>query len=130
MTTPIVIAGDPHGNFAPILRACSAQDPGTLFLVGDCELRVPLRHMLGSLFSLGWSVHWILGNKDTETDTVFDNLATDYPEGDIGGKVVEVAGCASPVWAGCSSRASGIRARTSRMPGSNRRATPRGTNSC
>ena len=92
MTTPIVIAGDPHGNFAPILRACGAQDPGTLFLVGDCELRVPLRHMLASLFSLGWSVHWILGNKDTETDTVFDNLALDFPEGDIGGRVIEVDG--------------------------------------
>lgn len=88
----IVIAGDPHGNFPPILRACAAQEPGTLILLGDCELRLPLRDTLASLFSLGWAVYWILGNKDAETEAVFDNLATDYPAGDIGGRVIEVAG--------------------------------------
>jgi predicted phosphodiesterase len=89
---PIVIAGDPHGNFPPILRACAEQEPGTLILLGDCELRVPLRHMLGSLFTLGWRVYWIIGNKDAETNTVFDHLATDFPAGDIGGRVIEVGG--------------------------------------
>lgn len=89
---PIIIAGDPHGNFTPILRACAAHARGTLILLGDCELRVPLRQVFSSLFERGWSVHWILGNKDAETEAVFDNLAGDFPEGDIGGKVVEVAG--------------------------------------
>ena len=51
-----------------------------------------LHAVLGSLFTLGWRVHWILGNKDTETETVFDHLVADFPEGDIGGKVIEVAG--------------------------------------
>jgi predicted phosphodiesterase len=88
----IVIAGDPHGNFPPILRACAAEEAGTLVLLGDCELRVPLRDTLASLFRLGWDVRWILGNKDAETEAVFDNLATDYPEGNIGGRVIEVAG--------------------------------------
>jgi predicted phosphodiesterase len=88
----IVIAGDPHGNFAPILRACAAHAPGTLILLGDCELRAPLRLMLGPLLDIGWDVRWILGNKDAETDIAFDNLATDFPAGDMGGKVIEVAG--------------------------------------
>ncbi len=92
MPSPIVIAGDPHGNFAPIIRACSAEDTGTLILLGDCELHVRLHQMLGSLFALGWQVYWILGNKDTETATVFDHLAGDFPEGDIGGKVIEIGG--------------------------------------
>ncbi len=91
VTSPIVIAGDPHSNFTPIIRACSGDDPGTLILLGDCELRVPLRQVLGPLFAQGWRVHWILGNKDTETETVFDHLVGDFPEGDIGGKVIEVA---------------------------------------
>ena len=30
---PILFAGDPHGNFAPILRACLARPAGTLILV-------------------------------------------------------------------------------------------------
>jgi hypothetical protein len=92
MSSPIVIAGDPHGNFSPILRACDALEPGTLILVGDCDLQVPLRRVLASLFRKGWAVHWILGNKDAETETVFDNLVGDFPEGDVGGKVIEIAG--------------------------------------
>ena len=88
----VIIAGDPHGNFSPILRACSAHEPGTLILLGDCELRVPLRQMLAPLFDAGWDVRWILGNKDAETEAVFDNLAADFPGGDIGTKVIEVAG--------------------------------------
>jgi predicted phosphodiesterase len=88
----IIIAGDPHGNFAPILRACSAHRPGTLILLGDCELRVPLRQMLAPLFDAGWNVRWIIGNKDAETETAFDNLVLDFPEGDIGGRVIEIAG--------------------------------------
>jgi predicted phosphodiesterase len=92
VTSPIVIAGDPHGNFTPIIQACNGEDRGTLILVGDCDLQVPLRQMLGPLFAQGWRVHWILGNKDTETETVFDRLVGDFPEGDIGGRVIEVAG--------------------------------------
>lgn len=92
MPSSIVIAGDPHGNFAPILRACTEREPGTLVLLGDCELRMPLRHMLAPVFMRGWDVRWILGNKDTETATVFDHLVGDFPEGDIGGKVIEVDG--------------------------------------
>jgi Icc-related predicted phosphoesterase len=88
---PIVIAGDPHGNFPPILRACAAQEPGTLILIGDCELRMPLRSVLAPLLAVGWRVHWIIGNRDTDTEAMFDNLVDDA-EGDIGGKVIELAG--------------------------------------
>jgi predicted phosphodiesterase len=90
--SPIIIAGDPHGNFPPILRACETHPPGTLILLGDCELRAPLRQILAPVFGSGWRVHWIIGNKDAETETVFDNLAMDYPEGNIGGQVIEANG--------------------------------------
>jgi predicted phosphodiesterase len=92
MSPPIVIAGDPHGNFPPILRACAAMDPGVLILLGDCDLRHPLRQVLASLFDVGWQIRWIIGNKDAETATAFDNLVTDLPEGDIGGQVIEIDG--------------------------------------
>ena len=91
----IVIAGDPHGNFAPILDACAAREPGALILVGDCDLRMPLRRQLAPVFAAGWAVHWILGNKDAETEAAFDNLSTDFPAGDIGGKVIVTAGLRS-----------------------------------
>jgi predicted phosphodiesterase len=89
---PVVIAGDPHGNFAPILHACCALTPGTLILLGDCDLRVPLRQTLGSLLEVNWRVHWIIGNKDAETEVAFDNLVVDHPGGDIGRRVIEAAG--------------------------------------
>jgi len=89
---PLLFAGDPHRNFAPILRACDTSPPGTLVLLGDCECDAPLPELLSPAIAAGWRVCWILGNRDTDTAGAFDNLACAYPEGDIGGRVVEVAG--------------------------------------
>jgi predicted phosphodiesterase len=93
MPYPILFAGDPHGVFEPILRACAEHPPGCLILLGDCDLdRAPLRAVLAPVFAAGWRVHWIMGNHDADTEARFDNLAGDYPEGDIGNRVVEVRG--------------------------------------
>jgi predicted phosphodiesterase len=92
MFPPVVLAGDPHGNFPPILRFCSGLDPGTLILLGDCELRAPLRQVLAPLLDRGWDIRWIIGNKDAETEAAFDRLATDFPQGDIGSKVIVAGG--------------------------------------
>lgn len=89
---PLLFAGDPHRNFAPILRACAASPPGTLVLLGDCECDAPLPELLSPAIARGWLLYWILGNRDTDTADSFDNLVCAYPEGDIGGRVVEVAG--------------------------------------
>lgn len=70
----ILFAGDPHGNFAPILRACAALPPGALVLVGDCDCRQPLARHLAPALAAGWRVHWILGNHDTETEAAHDHL--------------------------------------------------------
>jgi len=89
---PLLFAGDPHRNFAPILRACGTLRPGTLVLLGDCECDAPLPELLAPAIVAGWIVYWILGNRDTDTTGAFDNLARAYPEGNIGGRVVEAAG--------------------------------------
>jgi len=79
---PILFAGDPHGNFAPILRACAAQPPSTLILLGDCDLPAPLADVFAGPIRDGWEVDWILGNHDTTTETAYDNLTT--APGDLG----------------------------------------------
>lgn len=89
---PLLFAGDPHRNFAPILRACAASPPGTLVLLGDCDCHAPLPELLSPAIAVGWRVYWILGNRDTDTVGSFDNLVRGHPDGDIGGRVVEVAG--------------------------------------
>ena len=53
---------------------------------------MPLHSALASLLALGWRVHWIIGNRDVDTEATYDNVAGDMPEGDIGGRVIELAG--------------------------------------
>ena len=84
----ILFVGDPHRNFAPILRACAAHSPGTLILLGDCDCAQPLAHILAPAIDQGWDVRWILGNHDTESETAYDNL-TSHP-GDLGLRVITV----------------------------------------
>ena len=86
----ILFAGDPHGNFAPILRACTQHPPGTLILVGDCDLPSRLDRVFAPAIGQGWDVCWILGNHDTATEASYDNL-TGCP-GDLGLGVTTIGG--------------------------------------
>ncbi len=92
MTFPILFAGDPHQNFAPILRACLARPAGTLIVVGDCDCPAPLPEIMAPVTQAGWQVRWILGNHDTETERAYDNLVGAHPEGDLGLRVTQIAG--------------------------------------
>lgn len=89
---PVLLAGDPHGNFSPILRACAAYDAGTLILVGDCGCARPLPDLLAPLHDRGWEVRWILGNHDAETESTWDNLVGAASDGDLGLRVVTIGG--------------------------------------
>lgn len=80
-----MFAGDPHRNFAPILRACLNRPAGTLILLGDCDCSAPLSALLAPAIQRGWDIRWILGNHDTETQAAYDNLTT-HP-GDLGLRV-------------------------------------------
>lgn len=89
---PILFAGDPHGNFSPIIRACLARPAGALVIVGDCDCHQPLPRIMAPVLDAGWSVHWILGNHDTDTDHGFDHLVAAHPDGDLGLCVTEIDG--------------------------------------
>ena len=104
-TGPLVFAGDPHRNFSPILRACAELPPGTLVLLGDCDLTAPLEQVMAPVLRAGWDVRWILGNHDTETEAAFDHL-TSAP-GDLGLRVTESRAFASPACLACSGRGFG-----------------------
>lgn len=89
---PILFAGDPHGNLSPLLRACQGMAAGSVILLGDLDLARPLAEAIGPIFAAGWQVYWILGNHDADTEARFDHLAGSLPEGDIGNRVVTIAG--------------------------------------
>jgi predicted phosphodiesterase len=88
----ILFAGDPHRNFSPIIRACLTRPPGVLILLGDLDCQFPLTETFASVITAGWRVRWILGNHDCETETAYDNLVGDYPEGDLGFRVTDLDG--------------------------------------
>ena len=89
---PILFAGDPHGNFSPIIRACLGRPAGALVLVGDCDCPRPLPEVMAPVLDAGWSIHWILGNHDTDTEHGFDHLVAAHPQGDLGLRVTEIEG--------------------------------------
>jgi hypothetical protein len=89
---PILFAGDPHRNFTPILRACLGRPAGALIIVGDCDCPAPLPVVTAPLLTAGWTVHWILGNHDTDTETGYNHLVGGHPEGDLGLRVTEIGG--------------------------------------
>ena len=89
---PILFAGDPHRNFAPILRACLGMTPGTLILLGDCDCPAPLPELLAPALEAGWDVRWIMGNHDAETETAYDNLTIAHSGGDLALRVTEIGG--------------------------------------
>ena len=76
----ILFAGDPHRNFSPIIRACLAQPPATLILLGDLDCARPLHQEFAPVIAAGWRVSWILGNHDCETEAAYDNLVGDHPD--------------------------------------------------
>jgi predicted phosphodiesterase len=88
----ILFAGDPHRDFSPIIRACLAARPGTLVLLGDLDCPLPLSRQFSTVLAAGWRIQWILGNHDCETETAYDNLVTDHPDGDLGFRVIESHG--------------------------------------
>ena len=63
-----------------------------MILLGDCECDAPLPQIVAPAMAAGRDVRWILGNRDTDSVRVYDNLAGAYPSGDIGGRVVVIDG--------------------------------------
>ncbi len=88
---PVLLCGDPHGDYRPILRAYRGYpEPGTIILVGDQDCERPLGELLATVISAGWDVRWIIGNHDVDKPHYYDNLVG-HP-GDIGGQVVQLPG--------------------------------------
>jgi hypothetical protein len=87
----ILFAGDPHRNFAPIIRACLGVPSGTLILVGDQDCARDLSEELAPVIAAGWRVRWIMGNHDCETESAYDNLHS-HAEGDFGFRVIDIGG--------------------------------------
>ena len=79
----IIIYGDPHGEWRPLVRACAEERPEGVVILGDCDLEVRFRQQLQTLFDAGVRIRWIPGNHDADTAERYDRLWGAYPEGNL-----------------------------------------------
>jgi predicted phosphodiesterase len=88
----ILIFGDPHGDFAPVIAAVERLRPKAIVLLGDIQARQPLHIELQPILALTevWFIH---GNHDADSDADYDNLwGSDLADRNLHGRIVEIAG--------------------------------------
>jgi len=69
----ILFAGDPHGNFKPLISAVLKYQPPAVILLGDYDLEAPLDSCLQEIIELT-KIWWIAGNHDFESPEKHNNL--------------------------------------------------------
>lgn len=73
LSKKILFAGDPHGNFAPLISAVQEHSPAAVVLLGDYDLVMPLEKSLETIIDKT-EIWWIAGNHDFETPEKHRNL--------------------------------------------------------
>lgn len=92
MSGGIIIYGDPHGDWSPLLRACADDRPDGVVILGDCDLALPLRQQIQPVFDAGIRVQWIPGNHDAGGMEQYGRLWGDHPEGNLHASWRQVGG--------------------------------------
>ena len=77
----LVIYGDPHGEWRPLLQAVDDDRPAAIVILGDCDLVVPLHVELAPVFAAGVEVAYLYGNHEKDLPGFWDNLVGDHPGG-------------------------------------------------
>ena len=88
----ILFAGDPHGDFKPLIDAAHKYQPEAVILLGDYDLDMPLESCLEEIAGLT-EIWWIAGNHDFESPGKYNNLFNSaFSDKDLHLKVTEIAG--------------------------------------
>ncbi len=88
----ILFAGDPHGNFKPLISAVLKYQPTDVILLGDYDLETPLDSCLQEIIELT-KIWWIAGNHDFESPEKHNNLFNSaLADKNLHLKVTEIAG--------------------------------------
>jgi predicted phosphodiesterase len=92
LSKKILFAGDPHGNFKPLIAAVHQHQPKAVVLLGDYDLETPLENSLQEIVGLT-EIWWIAGNHDFETPDKHHNLFhSALADNGLHLKVVDIAG--------------------------------------
>lgn len=88
----ILFAGDPHGNFEPLISAVKKHKPQAVILLGDYDLKKPLQEYLQAIVG-ETKVWWIPGNHDFDPPLHHQNLfSSQLSEQGLHLKVANIAG--------------------------------------
>ena len=88
----ILFAGDPHGNFKPLITAVHKYQPTAVVLLGDYDLETSLDSCLQEIVDLT-KIWWIAGNHDFESPEKHNNLFNSaLADKNLHLKVTEIAG--------------------------------------
>ncbi len=88
----ILFAGDPHGNFQPLIAAVHKYKPEAVVLLGDYDLEQPLDNYLQDILGMT-EIWWIAGNHDFESPSKYKNLFhSALADKGLHLKVTEIAG--------------------------------------
>ena len=88
----ILFAGDPHGDFVPLIKAVNQHSPEAVILLGDYDLKKPLEHYVQSIMDKT-QIWWIPGNHDFDPPLHYENLfSSQLSMHGLHLKVTEIAG--------------------------------------
>lgn len=88
----ILFAGDPHGEFDPVISAVEQYNPEAVVLLGDYDLQKPLEQYLQPIINKT-QIWWIPGNHDFEQISHHQNLfSSQLSSQGLHLKVIEIAG--------------------------------------
>ena len=77
----LLIYGDPHGEWRPLLAAVAEEVPDAVVILGDCDLVRPLPAELTPVSAAGVEVAYLYGNHEKDLPAFWDNLVGDHPDG-------------------------------------------------
>ena len=86
----ILFAGDPHGDFRPLISMVKKYRPEAVVLLGDYDLDRPLEHYLHDILGVT-EIWWIAGNHDFQSPSKYRNLFhSSLAESGLHGRVREI----------------------------------------
>lgn len=86
----LVIYGDPHGEWRPLLAAVAKETPTAVVILGDCDLVRPIHVELAPVFAAELDVRFLYGNHDRDFAQFWDNLVGNHPAGLLHARVARL----------------------------------------
>ncbi len=86
----LVIYGDPHGEWRPLLAAVAEEASHAVVILGDCDLVRPIHLELAPVFAAGVEVRFLYGNHEKDLARFWDNLVGDHPDGLLHARVARL----------------------------------------